>query len=41
MFGKKLIFTSTLGMAALALPAFSQSENPDKNEVSDREIASS
>ena len=33
MFGKKVV-TSIIGIAALALPAFSQSEAPEKNEVS-------
>ncbi len=34
MFGSKNVITMTLGLAALALPAFSQSESPGKNEVS-------
>src|ERR1700730_592879 len=34
MFGKKFVITSIVGIASVALPAFSQSENPDKNEVS-------
>ena len=34
MFGKKLVVTWFAGMASIALPAFSQSETPDKNEVS-------
>src|ERR1700684_3332445 len=34
MFGKKNVVTITLGIASMALPAFSQSENPGKNEVS-------
>jgi outer membrane immunogenic protein len=34
MSGKKNVLTITLGLAAMALPAFSQSENPGKNEVS-------
>jgi hypothetical protein len=34
MFGKKFVITSFVGIASIALPAFSQSENPDKNEVS-------
>src|SRR5579872_2933481 len=34
MFGKKLVVTWIAGVAAAALPAFSQSENPEKNEVS-------
>jgi opacity protein-like surface antigen len=34
MFGKKLVVTLIAGVAAMALPAFSQSENPEKNEVS-------
>jgi Outer membrane protein beta-barrel domain len=34
MFGKKNVVTITLGLAAIALPAFSQTEDPGKNEVS-------
>jgi len=34
MFGKKIIVTSIVGLASVALPAFSQSETPAKNEVS-------
>ncbi len=34
MFGKKNVITITLGLAAIALPAFSQTEDPGKNEVS-------
>jgi outer membrane immunogenic protein len=34
MFGKKLVVTLIAGVASVALPAFSQSEAPDKNEVS-------
>jgi outer membrane immunogenic protein len=34
MFGKKFVVTSIVGIASLALPAFSQSETPEKNEVS-------
>jgi len=34
MFGKKLVVASILGIASMALPAFSQSENPGRNEVS-------
>jgi outer membrane immunogenic protein len=34
MFGKKNVITITLGIAAIALPAFSQTEDPGKNEVS-------
>jgi opacity protein-like surface antigen len=34
MFGKKLVVTWFACMASIALPAFSQSETPDKNEVS-------
>src|ERR1700731_430635 len=34
MFGKKLIVTWMVGIAIGAVPAFSQSENPKKNEVS-------
>src|SRR5580692_3861950 len=40
MFGKKNVITITLGMAAMALPAFSQSENPQKNEVSVQALGS-
>ena len=34
MFGKKFVVTSIIGIASLALPAFSQSESLEKNEVS-------
>src|ERR1700680_2224476 len=34
MFGRKLVVTWMVGIASAALPAFSQSENPEKNEVS-------
>jgi outer membrane immunogenic protein len=34
MFGKRIVVTLIAGVASIALPAFSQSENPDKNEVS-------
>src|ERR1700733_12672225 len=34
MFGKKLAVTWVVGIASIAMPAFSQSESPDKNEVS-------
>jgi opacity protein-like surface antigen len=34
MFGKKLVVTLLIGIASLAPPAFSQSESPEKNEVS-------
>lgn len=34
MFSKKFVVTSFVGIASMALPAFSQSENPTKNEVS-------
>jgi len=34
MFAKKLAVTLIVGIASAALPAFSQSETPDKNEVS-------
>jgi hypothetical protein len=34
MFGKKFVVTSITSLAFLALPAFSQSESPEKNEVS-------
>jgi outer membrane immunogenic protein len=33
MFGKKLVVTMVAGIASIALPAFSQSENPQNNEV--------
>jgi opacity protein-like surface antigen len=34
MFSKRFMVTSFVGIASMALPAFSQSENPTKNEVS-------
>jgi hypothetical protein len=34
MFRKKMVVRWVLGIASAALPAFSQSESPDKNEVS-------
>ena len=34
MFGKKIVVTLIAGLASLALPAFSQSEEPARNEVS-------
>jgi hypothetical protein len=34
MFGKKNVITITLGIATMALPVFSQSEDHGKNEVS-------
>src|SRR5258705_4277191 len=34
MFGKKLVVTLLAGIATMALPAFSESEDPGKNEVS-------
>ena len=34
MFGKKIVVSLIAGFASMALPAFSQSENPEKNEVS-------
>ena len=34
MFGKRSVFTWIVGIASMALPAFSQSENPEMNEVS-------
>lgn len=34
MFRKKLVVTWVVGIASAALPAFAQSESPDKNEVS-------
>jgi opacity protein-like surface antigen len=40
MFGKKNVVTITLGIAAMALPAFSQSENLGKNEVSVQALGS-
>jgi outer membrane immunogenic protein len=40
MFGKKNVVTIILGLAAIALPAFSQSEDPGKNEVSVQALGS-
>jgi outer membrane immunogenic protein len=40
MFGTKNVITITLGIAAMALPAFSQSEDPGKNEVSVQALGS-
>jgi outer membrane immunogenic protein len=40
MFEKKNVVTITLGIVALALPAFSQSEDPGKNEVSVQALGS-
>ena len=40
MFGKKNVVTIALGIAAMALPAFSQSEDPGKNEVSVQALGS-
>ena len=40
MSGKKSVVTLTLGIAAMALPAFSQSEDPGKNEVSVQALGS-
>jgi outer membrane immunogenic protein len=34
MFGKQLVVTLVAGAASIALPAFAQSESPDRNEVS-------
>src|ERR1700693_354484 len=34
MFSKKFVITSFVSIASMALPAFSQSENPTKSEVS-------
>src|ERR1700691_2202792 len=34
MFGKKIAVTLIAGVASMALPAFSQSESPERNEVS-------
>ena len=34
MFSRKFVVTSFVSIAAMALPAFSQSETPGKNEVS-------
>jgi opacity protein-like surface antigen len=34
MFAKKFVVTCVAGIASMAIPAFSQSENPGKNEVS-------
>jgi outer membrane immunogenic protein len=40
MFGKKLVVSWFVGIASLALPAFSQSENPGRNEVSVQALGS-
>ena len=40
MFGKKNVITTALGIAMIALPAFSQSEDPGKNEVSVQALGS-
>jgi outer membrane immunogenic protein len=40
MFGKKNVITTALGIAVIALPAFSQSEDPGKNEVSVQALGS-
>ncbi len=40
MFGKKNVISIALGIAALAGPAFSQSEDPGKNEVSVQALGS-
>src|SRR5579863_6319559 len=40
MFGKKNVITTALGIAMIALPAFSQSEEPGKNEVSVQALGS-
>src|SRR5580700_6528590 len=40
MFGKKNLVKITQGMAAMALPAFSQSEDPGRNEVSVQALGS-
>jgi opacity protein-like surface antigen len=40
MFGKKNIITTALGIAVIALPAFSQSEDSGKNEVSVQALGS-
>ena len=34
MFGKKMVVTLIAGVASIALPAFAQSEEPERNEVS-------
>jgi outer membrane immunogenic protein len=34
MFGRKIVVTLIAGVASMALPAFSQSESPEKNELS-------
>src|SRR5882724_47801 len=34
MFSKKFVITSFVSIASMALPAFSQSESPGKNEIS-------
>ncbi len=40
MFGRKLVVTWIVGVASAALSAFSQSENPQKNEVSVQALGS-
>jgi outer membrane immunogenic protein len=40
MFGLKNVMTITLGVAAMTLPAFSQSEDPGKNEMSVQALGS-
>jgi opacity protein-like surface antigen len=40
MLGKKFVATWYVGIASIALPAFSQSENPEKNEVSVQKFGS-
>src|SRR5260370_3963206 len=40
MFGKKFVITSIVSIASMALPAFAQSENPGKNEVSVQALGS-
>jgi outer membrane immunogenic protein len=40
MFGKRIVVTLIAGVASLALPAFSQSEDPGKNEVSVQALGS-
>src|ERR1700676_2078107 len=40
MFGKKHLVTTIAGIASMALPAFSQSEDPGKNEVSVQALGS-
>jgi hypothetical protein len=40
MFRKKNVITITLGIAAMVMPAFSQSEDPGRNEVSVQALGS-